>query len=57
MSSLSDLRFDYVTALLAWRVSRKLNGPHHPLVRQLASRLEFAGARYSSARSASAAQP
>lgn len=51
---MSDIRFDFIAASLAWRCSRNLNGPFHPTTRQFASRLEFAQARLFYARHPSA---
>ena len=51
--SFADIRFDFIAASMAWSAARRLNGPSHPLVRQLASRLEFAQARLYDARRAS----
>lgn len=42
----SQTRFEYIVAGLAWMAARRLNGPHHEITRALASRLEFAKARF-----------
>lgn len=45
----ANLRFLFISANLAYNVARRFNGPFHPLTRELASRLEFAHARFSDA--------
>ena len=53
---MSDIRFDFIAAVLAWKCSRNLNGPFHSTTREFASRLEFAQAELFYARHPSARQ-